>query len=340
MKLSIIIPYYNGNKYISDVLEDLLCQDMSSDDYEIIVIDDDSTEEPVALQDYCRRYPQIRYARYSHQGISGARNRGIEMAKGDYVFFCDCDDRVRRNAFGRLVDLASEKRLEMLFFEITYLFEDIPYQPSSVPEGNPVLSEEPLSGDAYLARRPRMQCGPWHFITQRKYLLESGIRFADEAFGIEDQMFMLRILLASSRAAHVNMEVYGYVRRKRSFSNYTGKVLQARRFAEGRLWFVSRILETIRPGLLCEDCIRRRAGRVAFQMLHTNLLYLPFNENLDMIKRLKAVGAYPITSLYEGYPWLRRIMNIYPVWTGCCLAYHILPRFAKELICKRLQQRN
>ena len=76
-KLSVIIPFFNGEQYVSDVLDDLLQQDFRDDEYEIIVVDDGSTESVEVLKSYCKRYSQIVYFRQENQGVSVARNQGI-----------------------------------------------------------------------------------------------------------------------------------------------------------------------------------------------------------------------------------------------------------------------
>ncbi len=92
MKLSVVIPYYNGERWIGKCLDSLLNQDMPVSDYEIIVVDDGSTNSVEMVQDYSKKHENIKYARQPNAGQSAARNHGLDMAKGEYVFFLDCDD--------------------------------------------------------------------------------------------------------------------------------------------------------------------------------------------------------------------------------------------------------
>ena len=109
-KLSVIIPYYNGDRYIGTVLEDLLAQDFKEGEYEIIVVDDGSTEPADVLKSYCEQYSPISYVRQDHLGVSAARNSGIAHSTGKYIFFCDCDDRVRKHALSQLCELAETQK--------------------------------------------------------------------------------------------------------------------------------------------------------------------------------------------------------------------------------------
>lgn len=121
--ISIIIPYFNSDAYIGDVLEDLLHQDISTDKYEIIVVDDGLKENIDSLRSYCAQYSCIRYILIKHAGLSTARNIGLEAALGEYVFFCDSDDRVKRNVFGQLYEAAVDNDLEVLFFNRLMILE-------------------------------------------------------------------------------------------------------------------------------------------------------------------------------------------------------------------------
>lgn len=86
--ISIIIPTYNGERFIAKALESVLNQ--TYQDYEIIVIDDGSEDHTrQVLQSYL---PQIRYFEQENQGVAAARNRGLELAQGELIAFLDQDD--------------------------------------------------------------------------------------------------------------------------------------------------------------------------------------------------------------------------------------------------------
>lgn len=87
-RISVIVPCYNAAPYIAEALDSLLAQDPTPDD--IIVIDDGSTDaSPAVVAGYGAR---VRYLRQDNQGIAGARNRGLELARGALIAFLDADD--------------------------------------------------------------------------------------------------------------------------------------------------------------------------------------------------------------------------------------------------------
>lgn len=109
MFLSVILPTYNVSSFLPDCLASILRQDFPQDDYEAIFVDDGSSDDSGAiLTETARKYPQIRYYRQENAGVSAARNRGIELASGDYVWFVDPDDIIALNAFQILRQAAAE----------------------------------------------------------------------------------------------------------------------------------------------------------------------------------------------------------------------------------------
>lgn len=99
MKLSIIIPVYNLEEYISSTLDSLLRINFSRN-YEIIVVNDGSTDNTEnIIKEYQKRYSQIKLITIRNSGVSIARNIGIKNAVGDYITFVDGDDLVDQNFF-------------------------------------------------------------------------------------------------------------------------------------------------------------------------------------------------------------------------------------------------
>ncbi|MER2108126.1 MAG: glycosyltransferase [Solibacillus sp.] len=97
-KLSVIIPVYNGEKYIENLLEDVLKIEIR--DHEVIIVNDGSTDNTaVILQKYASKYKHIKCINQINQGVSSARNRGLQKAEGKYIMFLDADDRINVEAF-------------------------------------------------------------------------------------------------------------------------------------------------------------------------------------------------------------------------------------------------
>ena len=103
MKLSIIVPVYNLENYVSKTLDSLLSIRFSHD-YEIIVVNDGSTDGSEAvIRDYQEKTDKIRLFTTENHGLPGARNYGVGKAIGDYITFFDGDDTVDPDFYEKAV---------------------------------------------------------------------------------------------------------------------------------------------------------------------------------------------------------------------------------------------
>lgn len=116
-KLSIIIPAYNVENYISRCLDSVFDQDMSKEDYEVIVVNDGSIDNTQhILHMYTEKYSNLTLINQHNQGQSAARNKGIGIAKGYYLMFVDADDYIKPQVFDGLCETTSLSDLDVLGF--------------------------------------------------------------------------------------------------------------------------------------------------------------------------------------------------------------------------------
>ena len=116
IKVSVIIPVYNVEKYLRECLESVINQTLK--DIEIICINDGSTDKSYEiLKEYAKLDHRIRILNQSNMGQSAARNRGLEIAKGKYVYFMDSDDWLEKDALKCLTDISESKNLQILYFD-------------------------------------------------------------------------------------------------------------------------------------------------------------------------------------------------------------------------------
>ncbi len=110
--LSIVIPIYNGEKYISNTIKNILT--VKNPDIELLLIDDGSTDNSSTIcKEWCEKDTRIRYERIKNSGIANARNKGIELAQGKYICFCDQDDEMVISVYEQLVYDITEKSATM-----------------------------------------------------------------------------------------------------------------------------------------------------------------------------------------------------------------------------------
>ena len=92
MQLSIVIPVYNTGEKLRNTIQSVIRQ--RGLDWELLLIDDGSTDgiTPAICDEYARKYDTVRVLHQSNQGLCAARNKGLSIAQGEYVTFCDHDD--------------------------------------------------------------------------------------------------------------------------------------------------------------------------------------------------------------------------------------------------------
>lgn len=150
--LSVIMPVYNGRRYLAEALDSLLSQ--TSPPHEIIIIDDGSTDGTERLiADYCQRYAHISMLSNSHCGVSAARNKGLEVATGEFIYFMDADDAVGPTLFA---DFFREKRvspqLELYGFSAE-MFPDVPTEQRKYIRSHPRSMQGEFSGGSEMLRK-------------------------------------------------------------------------------------------------------------------------------------------------------------------------------------------
>jgi glycosyltransferase involved in cell wall biosynthesis len=115
MKLSIIIPVYNVEEYLEACLDSCLHQDIPSDAYELILVNDGSEDDSLNICNrYAELYPNVHVLSQSNAGQSKARNIGLEHAAGIYIWFVDADDKIKPNSIGMIYEQCERDALEIL----------------------------------------------------------------------------------------------------------------------------------------------------------------------------------------------------------------------------------
>ena len=106
VKISVIVPFFNAEKYLDSCIRSVLEQTYSN--WELILIDDGSTDKSGIIADeYMRRDTRIHVIHQENAGVSSARNRGLDVASGDYISFLDADDEFTPNCLAKLVHTVS-----------------------------------------------------------------------------------------------------------------------------------------------------------------------------------------------------------------------------------------
>ena len=223
MKLSIIVPIYNVAPFLRKCVDSLLAQDIS--DYEIILVDDGSTDDSGAIADELTAYPQplperrgvlMKVIHQENKGLSAARNTGIAVAQGEYIMFVDSDDYLQPNVLRTLMEQIERNNLDVLRFRYQNVKESgeafAPYKDmTNYNDYSPV----PTDGLTFLNERMGNQCYAWQFILRSKLCQEE---IFTSSIYFEDTDWTPRLLLRAERVASTELVVYNYLWREGSIT--------------------------------------------------------------------------------------------------------------------------
>ncbi|SEH26328.1 glycosyltransferase family 2 protein [Selenomonas sp. KH1T6] len=243
--ISIIIPVYNVEPYLSACLDSLLQQNFQ--DWEAVCVEDCSTDNSLAvLKKYAELDDRILVvSQTSNGGLARARNTGLDNAKGKYVCYLDSDDTLAKDSLSRLIPYLEKEHLEMLTYEVESVIFDI--HPEGIPNDVYKMRHDYsklglVDGRKYfveMSRNGEFLNNVVLALYDKKWLKRTGIRFQDGMY-YEDGPYILACYLACHRMRHVNVGVY--VRRYRVGSTTTGETNNYRH-AYSRLWNYGAILE-------------------------------------------------------------------------------------------------
>ncbi len=114
IKLSVIIPVYNVEKYIKKCLDSVFIQDVACDEYEVIVVDDGSPDNSMEIVKYfATEFKNLKIISQKNQGLSAARNAGMRIAKGEYIWFVDSDDWIEENCLQEIFKILNTYKAEV-----------------------------------------------------------------------------------------------------------------------------------------------------------------------------------------------------------------------------------
>ena len=197
IKISLIIPVYNGENYIEKCINSCINQDMKTAEYEIIVVNDGSTDRTLEIVQNFKKYSNLRIVNQQNLSQGIARNEGLKCAKGKYIWFIDSDDWIANDCLGNLIDALGDSDItRILSTEINYF--------SVADEKKEVNQNSSISGIEYMKRNFRV-CVPF-YIFNRDFLITHELKFKPLIF--EDFEFMPRALFFAQKIQTLKQLIY------------------------------------------------------------------------------------------------------------------------------------
>lgn len=308
IKLSIIVPIYGVELYLRKCVDSLLAQDLSSSEYEIILVDDESPDAcPHICDEYATTCKNICVVHRKNGGLSAARNSGIEIAKGEYLMFVDSDDYIEPNVLKGLLEQVERDKLDVLRYRLQYV--NLQYEVYNPYKSNPFkgndYSEIQTDGVSFLNSRMSTACYAWAFILRRDLIYTSNFKHQTsgnnvlftEGIYFEDTDWTPRMLVKAKRVASTNTVVYNYLQREGSITKAVNrskqqKVLNDKMRLIGEMQRQSKELQE--KGLNNAWFSRMIADTVISVI---GILSLDFYaDRKEYLKQLEVMNIYPLVS--------------------------------------------
>jgi glycosyltransferase involved in cell wall biosynthesis len=212
--LSIVVPFYNVDKFIVQCLDSLFAQDISLDDYEVICVNDCSTDKSRDIViEYQSKYSNLVLIDHEiNTKVGSARNTGLKAVRGRYVWFIDSDDTIKSNCLNYLLSICVENKLDVIAFNISTVTsngelisnEKVFVEKLTVTSGKDFLNN--TFGESIIYHLGY----PYRGIISRNLLLTINASFPVGISYGEETIFMARCILFSERVMSLSDSFYFY----------------------------------------------------------------------------------------------------------------------------------
>ena len=295
--LTYIIPVYNTERYVLRCLQSIVNQQLWPDDYEVLVVDDGSTDGSRAVVEaFAAEHRQVKLQTQQNAGVSAARNLAMDNARGRYLMFVDvlsfnyeCED-----AQGNVLPHSREDN----------------YATTPVVTGYDFLKAHSMT--PYV----------WRFLLRREYLKQGGWRFDPSLIVCEDGALIARFLLNAPRMAHEDTIAYCYVNRSDSAMHNPDKE-HLRRRVFSQVDAASSINATARQF----EAQTGHPAPASVDGVRNVYLYFSMTKSLtcgmvdEVLDRISKAGLYPFPCVgpeadYHGAKWkiIHRLMMVPGLW--------------------------
>lgn len=214
LKFSLLVPIYNGEKFLDCLFESFLKQDIPIDEYEIVCIDDCSNDNSIGvIKEYQKKYPNIKLLVNEKNSRAATNvNRLVEVAKGKYLWLVGQDDYIEPNCLGMLWEKMENSQLDVLLFN----YDKVDEKEKIIKEFKVFGSVEKVAGLDYIREqfKDRDYCSyilgyGWRAIYKTDYWRKNGIRCVD-GMNYDDTVVLLKAIVYANAVSSIEDIMYHY----------------------------------------------------------------------------------------------------------------------------------
>lgn len=196
--LSVIVPVYNCEKYLDECLSSLTRQGLNDKEYEVLIVNDGSTDKSAEIAlSYCEKYHNFHLLNQKNQGVSAARNKGLDSACGKYIAFVDSDDYLTDNLYLSVVSLVEKKNFKCFYFGATSNKDGL----------------ESFNGEYYVQQKAySCKMAVWRYLFLNEIIQRYNLIFSVGVKFEEDFLFNYKYILLSDSDVAATAQCLYYVR--------------------------------------------------------------------------------------------------------------------------------
>lgn len=238
--ISFIVPVFNTSSFLEKCLDSIFNQCLNIDEFEVITINDGSTDNSKdILEKWKLTHQNLIIISQENQGLSIARNRGISIAKGEYIQFVDSDDWLNPQMVKKCIDICKLNNLDILSFNMQKVSSS---GEKSTKIKNIKFEGQIYSGE-YLLTNAIIEAPVWKYIIKRGLINKNQLSFHPYILH-EDEEFTPRMLLSAKKVMIINEVVYNYFVRTNSITQDLKKREQSIAFKQNALFLLNANLKS------------------------------------------------------------------------------------------------
>ena len=281
IQLSIIVPVYNAEQYIRPCLESVFCQGLDEDSYEVIIINDGTTDKSISgVKDIIKSHRNIFVIEQERQGLSVARNTGLERASGKYVLFLDSDDVLIDKCLQKMLFYAMNYEADMIIGDFVKMTDDeiMKWKQGKTLVNNSSTIMYSGKGIDFFLHGYDKQGYVWRVFYKRDFMEKNDLVFVPDLL-FEDIPYMAKSLLSANTILKVSLVFYIYRQHQGSivYSLNKEKMINLNRVME--------ILWKMRSNPLLIPEARSKLMDIVFRVFTNYKWRLLLNDNLFSDRR-------------------------------------------------------
>lgn len=226
MKLSLVLPIYNVERYISKCLNSIYSQSLNEKDFEVIAVIDGSPDNSIDIvNEYSKLHSNLVVIDKENGGVSSARNRGIEVAKGDYIMFIDPDDILIQDSLKSVCTSIEEKCIDIAVLRSYSNNKD-----KEEFAWKHKIETKIISSGIEIYEKGYTRGGVWGVVYNRTFIIDNQLEFPLNIKNSEDAFFFMQCQIKAKRMTFLDIDTYLVITRQDSASQEMSK-------ARISLWF-------------------------------------------------------------------------------------------------------